>query len=76
MFILQLFLRSERKPRTFSTGLAFTLQFFPYTFLLPFPARSWYIDKRGAIVLSISTFDTTINNSNNSLQTSLDCQVN
>ena len=40
---------------------------------LPSPARSWYTDKRGAIVLSASPSSTTINNSNNLPQTNLDC---
>ena len=40
---------------------------------LPSPARSWYTDKRGAIVLSANPSSTTINNSNNLPQTNLDC---
>ena len=43
---------------------------------LPSPARSWYTDKRGAIVLSASPSSSTINNSNNLPQTNLDCQGN
>ena len=43
---------------------------------LPSPARSWYTDKRGAIVLSASSSNTTVNNSNNSPQTNYGCQKN